>query len=195
MRDAQPAPVGGPLPRGHLLAGELRRSTSRRSSPTGSPLEASHGPQPLSGPGRLLQVGRGRGRSPLQPHGGDATGPAGRATSRRGSGRAADSAAQDLRGSGLHQPPRHRRHPAVADPEMRPTECVGMTLDDVDLDQRILWVRGRVDATGRCRLAARRPRHWTATSGPGGTSAGSSCRTLDRPQRPHDPVGYLPGRP
>ena len=53
----------------------------------------------------------------------------------------------------------------LVDTGMRRAECVGMTLDDVDLDQRIVWVLGRAAGRGRCRSAARPPRHLTATCG------------------------------
>jgi site-specific recombinase XerD len=48
---------------------------------------------------------------------------------------------------------------------MRRADCAGITLDAVDLDQRIVWVLGRAAARGRCRSAARLPRRWTATYG------------------------------
>ena len=49
----------------------------------------------------------------------------------------------------------------LVDTGMRRAECVGMTVDDVDLDQRMVWVLGKV--TDRAsRLAARPLRPWTA---------------------------------
>jgi len=55
----------------------------------------------------------------------------------------------------------------LVDTGMRRAECVGMTLDDVDLDQRIVWVLGKVGGRGHCRSAVRPPRHSTATCGLG----------------------------
>jgi integrase/recombinase XerC len=51
----------------------------------------------------------------------------------------------------------------LVDTGMRRAECVGMTVDDVDLDQRIVWVLGK--GRRRCRSAARPPKHSTATCG------------------------------
>src|SRR5919201_19210 len=79
MPDAQPAPVGGPLPRGHLLA--LNRSFRRT-------LEAENkSPRTIEAYTDAVLL--------------------------------------------------------LADTGMRRAECVGMTLDDVDLDQRIVWVLGK----------------------------------------------------
>jgi integrase/recombinase XerC len=41
----------------------------------------------------------------------------------------------------------------LVDTGMRRAECVGMTVDDVDLDQRMVWVLGKVTDRGRSRLA------------------------------------------
>ena len=185
MPDARPAPVAGPLPRGHLLA--LNRSFRRTleaenksprtieaytdavrllatycqahghdprwQAPPGAhpglhrrparPLEAGYCPQPLPGPARLLQVGGVRGGPPGQPDEWNATAAAARTTCRRGSSRASVSVAQDLRGRDFTS----RRDTAIVlllvDTGMRRAECVGMTLDDVDLDRRIVWVLGK----------------------------------------------------
>ena len=40
-----------------------------------------------------------------------------------------------------------------------------MTLDDVDLDQRIVWALARAAVRGRCRSAARPPKPSTGTYG------------------------------
>ena len=50
----------------------------------------------------------------------------------------------------------------LVDTGMRRAECVGMTVDDVDLDQRMVWVLGKVTDRARSRLAARPLRPWTA---------------------------------
>jgi integrase/recombinase XerC len=51
----------------------------------------------------------------------------------------------------------------LVDTGMRRAECAGMALDDVDLDQRIVWCWARAADLGRCRSAARPPRRWIAT--------------------------------
>jgi site-specific recombinase XerC len=53
----------------------------------------------------------------------------------------------------------------LIDTGMRRAECVGVTLDDVDLDQRIVWVLARAADRGRCRSAARPPKLSIATCG------------------------------
>jgi site-specific recombinase XerC len=53
----------------------------------------------------------------------------------------------------------------LLDTGMRRAECAGLTLDDVDLDQRIVWVLGKGRRPWRCRSAARPPKHSTATCG------------------------------
>jgi len=40
-----------------------------------------------------------------------------------------------------------------------------MTVDDIDLDQRMVWVLGKDTDRGRSRLAARLLRPWTAICG------------------------------
>ena len=142
MPDARPAPAGGPLPRGHLLA--LNRSFRRTlEAENKSPrtIEAytdavrllatycqAHGSPVLAGELRREHIqdfiadqlarwkpatahNRYRGLHAFfkwavaegdlarQPHGRHATAAAARATGRRGSSRAPDTATQDLRGS------------------------------------------------------------------------------------------------
>jgi site-specific recombinase XerC len=48
---------------------------------------------------------------------------------------------------------------------MRRAECAGMTLDDVDLDQRIVWVLGKGRRPGALPIGPRPPKHSTATCG------------------------------
>jgi integrase/recombinase XerC len=66
----------------------------------------------------------------------------------------------------------------LVDTGMRRAECAGMTLDDVDLDQRIVWVLGKGRRPGRCRSVARPPRHWTATCGLERATGWPICRTF-----------------
>jgi integrase len=80
-----------------------------------------------------------------------------------------------------------RRDSAVilvpVDTGMRRAECAGTTLDDVDLDQRIVWCWARAAARGRCRSAARPPRRSTATYWPGhggGACPGQPCPLVSR---------------
>jgi integrase len=84
----------------------------------------------------------------------------------------------------------------LVDTGMRRAECVGMTLDDVDLDQRIVWVQGK----------GRRPRalpigRKTAQAldrylrGPRRAPAGPPAAPMGRPQRVQDTVGHRPGGP
>jgi hypothetical protein len=83
----------------------------------------------------------------------------------------------------------------LVDTGMRRAECIGMTVDDIDLDQRMVWVLGK----------GHRPR--TLPLGPqdrsglgplsAGTRGASTCllaEPLDRAQRTHDALGRLPGR-
>ena len=83
----------------------------------------------------------------------------------------------------------------LVDSGRRRAECVGMILDDVDVDQRIVWVLGK----------GRRPRalpigRKTAQAldrylpGPGSAPTGAPAEGLGWPQRADDPVGDLPGR-
>jgi integrase/recombinase XerC len=65
----------------------------------------------------------------------------------------------------------------LVDTGMRRAECVGMMLEDVDLDQRIVWVLGKGAGPGRCRSAARLPRPSTATCGCEKAIGWSTCRT------------------
>ena len=51
----------------------------------------------------------------------------------------------------------------LVDTGMRRAECAGMTLDDVDLDQRIVWVLGKGRRPRGCRSTARPPKRSTAT--------------------------------
>ena len=84
----------------------------------------------------------------------------------------------------------------LVDTGMRRAECVGMTLDDVDLDQRIVWVLGkgrRPRALPIGRKTAQALDRYLRVAG--GTSAGPSAAPMGRPQRAHDPIGYLPGGP
>jgi integrase/recombinase XerC len=46
----------------------------------------------------------------------------------------------------------------LVDTGMRRAECVGITLDDVDLDQRIVLVQGKGRRPGPCRSVARLPK-------------------------------------
>jgi integrase len=55
--------------------------------------------------------------------------------------------------------------PLLVDTGMRRAECVGRTLDDGDLDQRIVGCWARATDPGRCRSVARPPKHSTATCG------------------------------
>jgi integrase/recombinase XerC len=49
----------------------------------------------------------------------------------------------------------------LVDTGMRRAECAGMTLNDLDRDQRIVWVLGKGRRPRRCRSAARPPKHST----------------------------------
>jgi integrase/recombinase XerC len=55
----------------------------------------------------------------------------------------------------------------LVDTGMRRAECAGMTLDDVDLDQRIVWVLGKGRRPRALPIAAGPPRPSTGTYGPG----------------------------
>jgi integrase len=179
-------PAARQIPPGPRRAAPRRRVAWR--APPGvhrrpaRPLEAGDRPHPLPGPVHLLQVGRGRRgpqgnpmddmrppQLPEQPV--DVV-----------RGRASGAAAQGLRGSRLH----HRRDAAIilllVDTGMRRAECVGMTVDDVDLDQRIVWVLGKGRRPGRRRLAARPPRHLTAICGFGKGIDGAPAAALGWPQ-------------
>jgi site-specific recombinase XerC len=83
----------------------------------------------------------------------------------------------------------------LVDTGMRRAECVGMTLDDIDLDQRIVWVlskghRPRALPIGR-KTAQALDRYLRTREG---APAGPPAAALGRPQRVHDPVGGLSGR-
>src|SRR5215211_2460455 len=65
----------------------------------------------------------------------------------------------------------------LVDTGMRRAECVGMTVDDVELDQRMCGCSARVTDRGRSRLAARPLRPWTAICGYARSIDLRTCRT------------------
>jgi integrase len=84
----------------------------------------------------------------------------------------------------------------LVDTGMRRAECAGMTLDDVDLDQRIVWVLGK---GRRPPGAADRPQDRPSPR-PVPTDArrpptGPPGALVGWPQRTHDTLGDLPGHP
>jgi site-specific recombinase XerD len=80
----------------------------------------------------------------------------------------------------------------LVDTGMRRAECVGMTVGDVDVDQRIVWVVGKGRRPRALPSAARPPRRWTATCGSG---RGIGWRTYPQvwgwPQRADATLGDL----
>jgi site-specific recombinase XerC len=88
-------------------------------------------------------VGGGRGRPRGQPDGRDEAAAAARATSRRGPAEHLARLLRACEGRDFAS----RRDTAIilllVDTGIRRAECAGMTLDDVDLDQRIVWVLGK----------------------------------------------------
>jgi Phage integrase, N-terminal SAM-like domain len=238
MPDAQPAPMGGPLPRGHLLA--LNRSFRRtleaeNKSPRtveaytdavrflaryceahGKPLLAHQLREHIQdfiadqlarwkpttahnryrGLHAFFKWAVAEGDLQSSPVGRHATAPAARATGRRGPGRAANSATQDLRGAGLHQPPRHRHHPAAGrhrdapGPVRRhdPGRCRPGPAEPLGAGQGST-------TPGAADRSQDRPGTGPLLEGARGTSAGPPAAPVGRPQWPHDPLGDLPGRP
>jgi site-specific recombinase XerC len=83
----------------------------------------------------------------------------------------------------------------LVDTGMRRAECVGMTLDDVDPDQRIVWVLG----TGRPPRAlpiGRKTAKWsTATCRRERAIGCLICRTCGSAATGPGPLRYLPGGP
>jgi integrase len=77
----------------------------------------------------------------------------------------------------------------LVDTGMCRAECVGMTLDDVDLDQRMVWCSAKVTDRGRFRLAARPLRPGPLPANPGRTSPSLSAAPLGRAQWTHDSLG------
>jgi site-specific recombinase XerC len=65
----------------------------------------------------------------------------------------------------------------LVDTGMRRAECVGMTVDDVDLDQRMVWVLGKGHRPRALLLAARPLRPWTAIGGYARSIDLRTCRT------------------
>jgi integrase/recombinase XerC len=177
-------------------------STSRPSSPTNSPVEAGHRPQPLSQPARLLQVGPAEGDLAASPM--DGMRPPQLPEQPVGVVRAEQLTRllKTCEGRDFTS----RRDTAIilllVDTGMRRAECVGMTLDDVDLDQRIVWVLGKgrrpralpigrktiqaVDRYLRAREGhrlAHRPQLWVGRDGPV-TPSGVYQVVHDRPGPP-----------
>ena len=106
------------------------------------PLEAGHRPQPLPGPARLLQVAVAEGDLKINPMEGMKP------------PQLPEQPVEVVRPEHLARLLKtcegrdftSRRDTAIilllVDTGMRRAECVGMTVDDVDLDQRIVWVLG-----------------------------------------------------
>jgi site-specific recombinase XerD len=83
----------------------------------------------------------------------------------------------------------------LVDTGMRRAECVGMALDDIDLDQRIVWVLGKgPPAPGAADRPQDCPSARPVPAGPRGASTGALAAGLGWPQRADDAVGHLPGR-
>jgi hypothetical protein len=80
----------------------------------------------------------------------------------------------------------------LVDTGMPRAECAGLTLDDVDLDQRIVWVLGKGRRPRALPIGRKPLKHSIATCGPGmGMGWAPPAATLGRPQRAHDPFGHL----
>jgi integrase/recombinase XerC len=65
----------------------------------------------------------------------------------------------------------------LVDTGMRRTECVGMTLDDLDLDQRIVWVLGKGRRPRALPIGRKTVQALDATCGPERSTGWPSCRT------------------
>jgi hypothetical protein len=196
-----PTPSGSSPPTARPTATRLSpayssASTSRRSSPTSWPAGSRPPHTTATGPARLLQVGGGRGRPPVQPHGRDETAAAARATGGSGSARTSGSAAQDPRGAGLCQPPRHRHHP----PAGRYRDAPGRVRRHEHRRCRPgpahrLGAGQGSTTSGATDRPQDRPGTGPLPAGPRVPPAGPPGAALDRPQRTHDPVGCRPGGP
>jgi site-specific recombinase XerC len=77
----------------------------------------------------------------------------------------------------------------LVDTGMRRAECVGMTLDDVDLDQRIVWVLGKGRRPRALPIGRKTAQALDATYGHEKGTAGPPAAALGRPQRVYDAVG------
>jgi hypothetical protein len=160
-----------------LLASQLQHKHIQSSSPTSSPAGSPPPPTTATVACTPSSSGRWPRATSVPAHGRhEATAPS-RTARRRRPRRAPGSAPQDLRGPGLHQPARHRHHPAAGryrhaprrvrrhDPRRRrpgPADGVGAR-------------QGRPPQA--LRSAARGPRRWTATCGPGRTIGSLTCPT------------------
>ena len=82
----------------------------------------------------------------------------------------------------------------LVDTGMRRAECVGMTLDDVDLDQRIVWVLGKGRRPRALPIGRKTAQALDRYTGTGRASIGPSAVFLGGPQWTHDAFGYLPDR-
>jgi site-specific recombinase XerD len=60
---------------------------------------------------------------------------------------------------------------------MRRAECVGMTLDDVDLDQRLVWVLGKGRRPRALPIGRKTPKPSTATCGRERDIGWPTCRS------------------
>ncbi len=55
----------------------------------------------------------------------------------------------------------------LLDTGIRRSELLGLQLEDMDVDDQVVWVKGKVGVPGWCHLATARQRPWTDTTWPG----------------------------
>jgi integrase len=78
---------------------------------------------------------------------------------------------------------------------MRRAECVGMTVDDVDLDQRMVWVLGKGHRPRALPLGRKTAQALDRICGYARASTCVLAEPLGRAQWTHDSLRRLPSRP
>jgi len=81
----------------------------------------------------------------------------------------------------------------LIDTGLRRSECVGITLDDLDLDDQVVMVVGKGRRPRVVPLAARRPDAGPLPPCPCRAPLRAPAEPMDRPARRHDRLGRLPG--
>jgi integrase len=177
-----PTPFGSSPATANPRPAARRWRASTRTHPdlhrrTARPLEAGDRPQPHRGLHAFFKWAVAEGDPGGQPDGGDEAAATARATGRGGWPEQLTRLLKTCEGRDLAS----RRDTAIilllVDTGMRRAECAGMTLDDVDLDQRIVWVLGKGRRPRALPIGRKTAQALDRTCGPGKGIDWPTCRT------------------